>query len=350
MREQAVVQKVGNRSGMVSGRRSSGNSQKPARRERSRAEKPAERFRTALRYLPAILKLSSAVVIGLLLFSAYRAAASASFFEIRKVEVQGISHTTAAEVDSTVRREVSKIGVWNADLQQLSSKLQQLPWVRKAVVSRVLPDGVRVRIVERVPVAVVRTSTGRFRWIDEDAVMLGEMGSSDQMPTFFLRGLTEDDSETARKENVERVASFLQLQRECDAAGVSERVSEINVADLRDVRAQLAGNDSQIEMRLGGQNPGSKLIKGLGVLDEQRKLPNGEFISYIDLSQKKRAVIGFVSGARVSTPTADTVENERAPEVAVSSKKEREKPVSRDSNGGRSDKPKPDKSKKPDRR
>src|SRR4030095_4275909 len=98
----------------------------------------------------------------------------------------------------------------------------------------------------------------------------------------------------------------------------------------------------------GGQNPASKLIKGLGVLDEQRKLPNGEFISYIDLSQKKRAVIGFVSGARVSTSTADTIENERTPEVAVSSKKEREKPINRDSDRGHSDKTKPDKSKKPE--
>jgi hypothetical protein len=189
-----------------------------------------------------------------------------------------------------------------------------------------------------------------LRWIDEDAALLGEMGSNDQMPAFFFRGLNEDDSETARKENVQRVATFLQLQRECDAAGVSERVSEINVADLRDVRAQLAGNDSQIEMRLGGQDPGSKLIKGLGVLDEQRKLPNGEFISYIDLSQKKRAVIGFVSGARRSTPTTETAESDRAPEVAVSSKKEREKAVSRDLDAHRSDKPKPDKSKKPERR
>ena len=69
--------------------------------------------------------------------------------------------------------------------------------MRTAVVSRVLPDGIRVRISERVPRAVVRTAAGRFRWVDEDAVMLGEMLPTDQIPSFFLRGLNEEDSETA---------------------------------------------------------------------------------------------------------------------------------------------------------
>ena len=35
---------------------------------------------------------------------------------------------------------------------------------------------------ERVPRAVVRTAAGRFRWVDDDAVLLGEMLPTDQMP------------------------------------------------------------------------------------------------------------------------------------------------------------------------
>jgi len=98
----------------------------------------------------------------------------------------------------------------------------------------VLPDGIRVRITEREPKAVVRNAAGRFIWVDDDAVYLGEMSSTDQMPAFFLRGWNEDNSTTAQSENRERVRKFLELQRDWSAQGVSERVSEVNLIDLRD--------------------------------------------------------------------------------------------------------------------
>ena len=81
---------------------------------------------------------------------------------------------------------------------------------------------------------------------------------TDQIPTFFLRGLNEEDPEGARAENRERVAKFLELQHEWDAAGLSERVSEVNLIDIRDIRAQLAGDNSQIEVRLGSQDHGKR--------------------------------------------------------------------------------------------
>jgi cell division protein FtsQ len=296
VKEQVIAQKVGNRSGIASNRGSSGTVQRPARRGRP-GDTLGARVRAMLDYLPAVLKLVLAIVAGLLTFTGYRAAASASFFQIRSVEVQGASRASAEEVQTLVRREVSKTGVWNADLAELSAKLQRLSWVRNAIVSRVLPDGVRVRISERVPRAVVRTSSGHFRWVDDDAVLLGEMVPTDQLPPFFLRGLAEEESEGARKENVLRVRKFLELQREWEAIGLSDRISEVNLIDTLDVRAQLAGDDSQIEVRLGSQDPGKRLKQALEVLDGQRQTARGPFISYVDLSQGKRAIIGFVSGA-----------------------------------------------------
>jgi cell division protein FtsQ len=297
VREQAIVQKVGNRSGMTTGRRSN-SAQKPVRRERGNSNASLiERMRSFAGYASVLLKLVLVVAAIALLFTGYRAAASASFFEIRKVEVQGISRGSRDDVQTVVRREVSSTGVWRADLKSLSAKLEQLPWIRSAIVSRVLPDGLRVRIVERAPRAVVRTASGRFRWVDDEAVLLGEMGSVDQMPSFFMRGLNEDDSEGARTDNIERVRQFLKLQGESEAAGVSERISEVNFSDLRDVRAQLAGDDSEIELRLGSKDFGSRLKKGLEVLDAQRSTSMGPFITYIIMDQKI-PIVGHSSAAR----------------------------------------------------
>lgn len=293
MRDPMVAQKVGNRSGIGKGRSAA---QRPARRASS--ESIGARFKSVLGYVPLALRIGVVAIICLIAFVGYRAAASASFFEIRTVETKGAKRASVDDIQTVVRRDVEQTGVWRADLEQLSQHLEHLPWVRTAVVTRVLPDGIRVRITEREPRAVVRNAAGRFIWVDDDAVSLGEMSPTDQMPVFFLRGWNEDNAATAQAENRDRVAKFLELQREWGAQGLSERVSEVNVHDLRDVRVQLAGDDSQIEVRLGSQDQAARLSKALTVLDAQRQTARGPLISYIDLTQGKRAIVGLVNGER----------------------------------------------------
>ncbi|MDQ1640434.1 MAG: cell division protein FtsQ [Pyrinomonadaceae bacterium] len=312
MREQVIAQKVGNRSGIGGQRRSGAVTQKPARRE-SGGEPVSVRLRALLAYVPSFLKLAMAIVIGVLVFAGYRAAASASFFQLKTIEVQGTSRLQPAEIQALVRQSVDKTGVWKADLNSLNERLEGLPWVRAAVVSRVLPDGIRVRITERSPRAVVRTSAGRFRWVDEDAALLGEMQPTDQVPAFFLHGLSDEDSESARNENRERVARFLELEQAWNTAGISERVSEVNLMDIRDVRAQLAGDNSQIEVRLGARDQATRLKGALKALDSHDDIPNRAMISYIDMSLGNgKAIVGLTSGAHTTTDSAEAPAAARA--------------------------------------
>ena len=327
MKQQLPTQKVGNRSGIGGKGRNSAVSQKPSRRGRDSSQPLGSRLRSGLAYAPAVLKGMLAIAIGTVVFLGYRAAASASFFQIRTVEASGINRASLASIQATVREDVKQSGgVWRADLSQLSNHLQQLPWVRTATVTRVLPDGIRVRITEREPRAVVRTAAGRFVWVDEDAVYLEDMKPADRIPGFFLRGWNEEESTTARTENRERIAKFLELQKFWDTQGLSERVSELSLLDLRDVRAQLAGDDSDIELRLGAQDQALRLRLALNVLDKQRQTPRGSFISYIDLTQGKRAIVGLNSGTRTF---ADSDGNEAAAtESAAPTQRERtEKPA-----------------------
>lgn len=302
MREQVITQKVGNRAGLYDKRRSGAIAQRPAKRG-GRGDSGAtliERLRSFAHYLPLVGKIALAVVAIGVIFAGYRAAASASFFQVRQVDVRGTSRASTEQIQQVVRRMVGQSGVWRADLSAVSTQLEHLPWVRAAVVSRLLPDGLRVRITERVPRAVVRTAAGHFVWVDEDAVTLSEMSPSDQMPAFFLRGWTEETAEDARRDNRERVQKYLELTRDWSAAGLSERVSEVNLIDLADIRAQLAGDDSRIEVRLGSKDSGIRLKKALEVLDGLRHTPRGAFITCVDISQGKRAVVRFTSGMQIS--------------------------------------------------
>jgi cell division septal protein FtsQ len=277
--------------------------QRPSRRDGSKARRAGSFSpRVLLGYVPSALRVLLAILVVVTLIVGYRVAASASLFQVRSIDVAGTSRTSAEEIEGVTRRAVVRTGVWRADLAAISAELGRLPGVRRAVVSRVLPDRLRVRVVERVPIAVVHTSGGHFLWIDEEGVAMGEMKPSDRVPSFFIRGWNEDGTDDAREENAERVQKYLDIAREWDAMGLSERVSEVDLIDVRGVRAQLAGKDSQIEVRLGGQELGERLKLALDSLDDYRQSPRGSSIIYLDLSNG-RVVIGFSSGDKVSTAT-----------------------------------------------
>lgn len=294
--------------------------QRPARRGNSGARAQTFSVRALFGYVPSALKVILGILVIITLIVGYRVAASASLFQVRSIDVVGTSRTSAEEIESLARRAVMRTGVWRADLSALSAELGRLPGVRRAVVSRVLPDGLRVRITERVPVAVVHTAAGHFVWVDDEGVALGEMKPADQMPVFFIRGWNEDGTAEAHRDNAERVQKYLELTREWAALGLSERVSEVNLIDLRDVRAQLAGNDSQIEVRLGGQELGPRLKIALEALDVYKQTPRGSSITYVDL-QTGRVVIGFSSGnkiaAGVEAPASESPASVASPSSAV---------------------------------
>lgn len=273
--------------------------QRPTRRDgRAAANKTNWSLRSAIRYASSALKVVAVLgaIAGLLL--GYRAAASAALFQVRAVDVAGTSRTSSAEIESLVRRAAAQTGVWRADVAAISAELERLPGVRRAVVTRVLPDRLRIRITERVPVAVIRTAAGHFIWVDDEAVSLGEMKSIDQLPPFFIRGWNEEGAEDSNSSNVDRVQKYLELVRAWQAAGLAERVSEINLIDIRDIRAQLAGDDSQIEVRLGGEDVTQRLQSALQVLDRYKQSTGEGRITYVD-SQGGRVTLGFNSGTKL---------------------------------------------------
>ena len=333
MKEQVIASRPSRRSAASA----KGFVQRPTRRG-ARDGSRGFSVRALFSYVPTALKLVLVILTIVTLAVGYRVASSASLFQVRTVDVEGTSRTSAEEIEGLVRRAVSKTGVWRANLSALSLELGRLPGVHHAVVTRVLPDGLRVRISERVPIAVVRTSAGHFVWVDEEGVGLGEMKSTDQMPPFFIRGWNEEGTTDAAKENVERVKKYLEAVREWQAAGLAERVSEIDLIDVHAVRAQLSGKDSDIEVRIGAMDLGRRLKTALEVLDEYKQTPQGALITYVELQGDREhptVVLGTSSGSKISageesSATAETGEDQTtnattaAAKTAVAAKKNTE--------------------------
>lgn len=322
MREQVITSRAGRQAGRPTskGRGAAGGQAAQQQRPAARRTRPQQQslarakgggWKALLVYLPSLIKLALAVTLGVLAFVGYRTAASASFFQVKTVDVQGAARSSREEIKAAVLRS-SAAGVWRADLGRISEGLRALPWVRTAVVSRVLPSGLRVRVTERAPAVIARTGAGHLVWVDDEGVILGPASPGEQ--DFFVRGLDESRAEESRqqrperaaaleesrRQNQERVAAALELSREWSRTGVAGRVSEVNLGDLHDVRVQLAGDDAHVEVRLGGKEFAKRFRQALEVLDAQRGTERGPYVTYVDVSQGKRAIVG--TGATAHAP------------------------------------------------
>lgn len=291
MREQVITP----RGGRVAAKGRGGVSvQQPStRRARPAASKDARQkgfeWKSALPYVPALLKTALAVALGLLAYLGYRTAVSASFFKVRSVDVAGAARSSREEIRAAVMR-LSNAGAWQADLEVISKELRELPWVRNAVVTRVLPDGLRVRVTEREPRLIARTGGGRLVWVDDDAVPLGAATPGDE--DFFVRGLEEGGGEQARRDNRARVEAALALKADWDNSGLSKRVSEIDLANLEDVRVHLAGDDAGIQVVLGAQDHVRRFRNALAKLDEKGRMQNGQCVTYINMTTGHNVIFG----------------------------------------------------------
>ncbi len=315
LREQVITPRARRGGAQKRGRAGVAAQQRPtARRGGAGRTTPARSSGSAWRKLgvwaPTIGKVLLAVCAGVFVFHLYSVASSSTFFALRTVDVSGASRASEEQIKTIVRRAAGPVGVWRTDIDDVRAELERQPWVRAAAVARVLPSGVRVRITERMPRAVVRTAAGRLMWVDDDGVIVGTVAPTDQMPAFFLRGWDEAETSAARAVNRRRVAKLLDLQNEWTTAGIAERVSEVNLDEPQDVRVQLAGADAQVEVRFLGANDLTKHLRhALEKLDESRATPRGSAISYIIARQDGGIVLGYSDAASQRAAVDDKTAN-----------------------------------------
>lgn len=105
-----------------------------------------------------LLRWSALVVLAMLLLwlGAYGAEAlrDSARFPVRRVAVDGsVVHTDRQQLKAVVS-DYSDSGFYQADLAGLQSSLLALPWVRQVAIRKVLPDQLRIHLLEHKPVAI----------------------------------------------------------------------------------------------------------------------------------------------------------------------------------------------------
>jgi cell division septal protein FtsQ len=215
-------------------------------------------------FVPLFFILCMVFCLGFLVFMGYRTVTASTFFDAKVIDIQGADRASRDEMERIVRSQTERNGVWNANLEAIRNDVEKLAYIKSAAVSRVLPNGIQIRVEERIPKAVVRLNAGDF-WVDEAAVLLGTVDKNER-PDFVLRGWDESKTERANKDNQERVKLYQKMQNEWQDLGISSRVNVVNLADLQDPQAIVQDSGATVSIFLGKEDFGKRLQKGLEVI------------------------------------------------------------------------------------
>ena len=115
--------------------------------------------------------------IGLMLATVGAVAGIAAFYispalRVNEIEVGGTVTVSAAEVEAAAG--LNGASLLTADLGAAKSRIEELPMVKEATISRAWPQGLRVAILERTPWAVWQAGSRAYTVDDEGVVLVGD--------------------------------------------------------------------------------------------------------------------------------------------------------------------------------
>ncbi len=168
------------------------------------------------------------------------------------IEVTGNDHVSRAEITRVFGGDISR-NVFAVPLDERKKQLEELPWVDSATVMRILPDRIRVHVVERKPVAFAQVGS-RVELIDPHGVLMEMPFSTNTKYSFpVIVGMNENEPLSTRSA---RMKIYQQLVKELDAGGEhnSQSLSEVDVTDPEDVRVTVDDPDGAVLVHLGSSD------------------------------------------------------------------------------------------------
>ena len=165
------------------------------------------------------------------------------------IEIQGNVHLTRDELINIFGEDVER-NIFYVSLAQRRAELQQLPWVEHATVMRLLPNRLRVSIVERTPVAFVRQGS-QIGLVDASGVLLDMPQHGDAHYSFpVVTGILASDPLSTR---AARMKLFEQFTSDLDSSGenISKKLSEVDLSNPEDVKAVIPDNGKDVLVHFG---------------------------------------------------------------------------------------------------
>ena len=244
------------------------------------------------------------------------------------IQIAGNSHLTRAQLLSVFGEDVDR-NVFEIPLADRRAELESLPWVAHATVMRLLPNRVRVAIVERTPIAFVRQGA-QIGLVDSSGVLfdlaspetedgLAGVAHNGQQYSFpVLTGISAGDPLSTR---AARMKIYMEFVAALDSSGenISHRLSEVDLSNPEDVKAIIPDES-------GSPNAGPDVLVHFGeekFLERyhqyQAHLPEWRTqypkLASVDMRYERQVVLDMQPGA--AAPIGDAAPSEAASQSAT---------------------------------
>jgi cell division protein FtsQ len=184
-------------------------------------------------------------------------------------------------------------------LNERRKQLEQIPWIERASVMRLLPDQIRVSVVERNPVAFTRHGQ-QIDLVDANGVLLN-MAPANMAARHYsfpvVTGIDPGDPAESRKA---RMAMYLRMMAELDADGKhnSEQISEIDLTDPEDARVLMPEQGTDILAHLGEDRFLERYQRyQVHIAEWRQQYPH---LASVDLRYDDQVVLQMASGKEAS--------------------------------------------------
>jgi len=216
------------------------------------------------------------------------------------IQATGLTEVSRAEMLPVFGEDIGR-NVFFVPLAERRKQLEEIPWVEHATVMRLLPDQIRVSVVERKPVAFVREGS-QIGLVDASGVLLtmpAAMMAQHHYSFPVVTGIDARDPLPARRT---RMAVYQRLLAELDANNqhLSEQISEIDLVDPEDARVLMPEQGEDILAHFGEDRFLERYHRYKDHIAEWRQqYPK---LSAVDLRYEQQVVLEMAPGSTTAQP------------------------------------------------
>ncbi len=264
--------------------------------------RPASRAGRIFLVLGALIVLGGLTMAGLRLKTYLERDALFRITGTNDIQATGLSEVSRAQVLAVFGSDIGR-NVFFVPLEERRKELEAIPWVERATVMRLLPNQIRVAVVERQPVAFVRRGE-QIGLVDANGVLLSmspEAMARHHYSFPVLTGIDPGDPPASRKA---RLAVYLRLMAALDSTGqhFSEQISEIDLTDPEDARVLMPEQGSDIVADFGDSRFLERFLRYKQYIGQWRQqYPQ---LAAVDLRFNRQVVLQMASGKETSEADA----------------------------------------------
>jgi len=219
------------------------------------------------------------------------------------IQATGLTQVSRAEMLPVFGEDIGR-NVFFVPLAERRRELEAIPWVERATVMRLLPDQIRVQVVERQPVAFVRQDQ-QIGLVDSSGVLLSMPAATMAQHHYSFPVVTGIDPRDPLASRTARMAMYGRLMAELDANNqhFSQQISEIDLTDQEDARVLMPEQGDDILAHFGEDRFLERYQRYKAHIAEWRQqYPK---LAAVDLRYDQQVVLEMAPGAGTAQATVD---------------------------------------------